>query len=216
MPTPTNLVLLPGLDGTGHLFAGLLPHLGTGVCPTVIAYPQDASLGYRELIEYTRARLPPGPLVILGESFSGPIAIALAASHPEVRGLIMCCTFARTPWPLPRASARLARLSALQGVGLRLALGRFATTANLQAITKVVAAVPADVIERRLREILTVDVTSELSRLQAPVLSLQASHDRLVPRQPLPNPMELTGPHFLLQHAPEAAARAILAWILVL
>ncbi|UUZ51553.1 alpha/beta hydrolase [Massilia sp. B-10] len=49
-----------------------------------------------------RSRLPPAePYFLLGESFSGPVAIALAAERPPMLlGLILSCTFARNPLPI--------------------------------------------------------------------------------------------------------------------
>jgi len=54
-------------------------------------------------------RCPPeGPLVVLGESFSGPIAIRLAAAlGPRLQALMLCCSFARKP------RAALSRLGGL-------------------------------------------------------------------------------------------------------
>lgn len=86
----TTLVLLPGLDGTGELFDPLVRELGPDLSIRVVRYPQDPGLGYKELLQFARDALPPTePLVLLGESFSGPIAIQLSAERPDqVRGLI--------------------------------------------------------------------------------------------------------------------------------
>ena len=97
-----TLVLLPGLDGTGILFEPLARALGVDLDVRVVRYPSDPTLGYRELESLARAALPTDrPFVILGESFSGPIAIRLAAdSPPGLVGLILVVTFARNPYPL--------------------------------------------------------------------------------------------------------------------
>ena len=108
-------------------------------------------------------------------------------------------------------AARLAPLAPLR-LGLRFALGRFATKPLLAALTGAIGELPAATMERRLGEILTIDVTGQLHRLTIPVLSLHASHDRLI-RSHLLNSIELEGPHFLLQHAPERAARILESWI---
>lgn len=54
----TALVLLPGMDGSGHFFAQFCQRLGAGIDTIVIAYPPDAALGYRELTDFVRSRLP--------------------------------------------------------------------------------------------------------------------------------------------------------------
>ncbi|WP_222432862.1 alpha/beta fold hydrolase [Caenimonas sedimenti] len=94
-----TLVLLPGMDGTGELFAPFIAAYGGAT--QVVRYPPTAVLNYAGLEEVARSALPRGePFVLLGESFSGPIAISLAASRPpNLLGVILCCTFARNPRP---------------------------------------------------------------------------------------------------------------------
>jgi hypothetical protein len=85
---PPALVLLPGLDGTGDLFQPLLSRLDRSIEPVVVRYPLAEPLGYEALTSIARRALPTtGPYVILGESFSGPIAVQLAAERSgELRG----------------------------------------------------------------------------------------------------------------------------------
>jgi pimeloyl-ACP methyl ester carboxylesterase len=72
------------MDGTGHLFEPFIAALGGEFNVKVVRYPAAEPLGYAELEGIARAALPlEGPCVLLGESFSGPIAISLAASAPE-------------------------------------------------------------------------------------------------------------------------------------
>jgi pimeloyl-[acyl-carrier protein] methyl ester esterase len=78
------LVLLPGLDGTGKLFAAFVRALGAGVESRVVGYSPDEPLGYEELELKVRAQLPlDRSYVLLGESFSGPIAMRIAARARE-------------------------------------------------------------------------------------------------------------------------------------
>lgn len=96
------LVLLPGMDGTGGLFSEFLEALGPGLHPIVVPYPPDQPLDYSQLESIVRSRLPSDqPFVLLAESFSGPIAISIAASAPRgLLGLVLCCSFARSPRPV--------------------------------------------------------------------------------------------------------------------
>jgi hypothetical protein len=95
------LVLLPGLDGTGLLFEDFVAALGSDVDVVVARYPTDRPLDYANLEQIARSFIPPNiPFVLLGESFSGPIALSIAASSPPgLLGVIMCCSFARNPYP---------------------------------------------------------------------------------------------------------------------
>src|ERR1700677_3088878 len=77
------LVLLPGLDGTGILSRQFVDAIGESVETQIIAYPTDQPLGYAELEKLVREALPRDrPYVVLGESFSGPVAIRLGAKPP--------------------------------------------------------------------------------------------------------------------------------------
>ena len=77
------IVLLPGMDGTGVLLADLKTRLLKRRRVEVISYPANPALGYSTLTAHVIERLPLGRCVILGESFSGPIAIEAAASEPD-------------------------------------------------------------------------------------------------------------------------------------
>jgi pimeloyl-ACP methyl ester carboxylesterase len=83
-----KLVLIPGLDGTGDLFAPFVAALA-GVDTQVISYPPDRSMNYAEHEAHVRERLPEhGEYMLLAESFSGPVGIAIAASAPAgLKGL---------------------------------------------------------------------------------------------------------------------------------
>ena len=97
-----GLVLLPGMDGTGALFERLVECLGDRLVTTVVRYPGDQFLDYDQLAALVSRSLPEDrPFVILGESFSGPVAIKLAASRPDgLKGFILGASFVRNPWPL--------------------------------------------------------------------------------------------------------------------
>jgi pimeloyl-ACP methyl ester carboxylesterase len=91
-----HLVLLPGLDGTGELFAPLLQALGEDITTSVVRY--GAELTFDEYVESAGKALPE-QCVLIAESFSGPVAIAVAARHPgKIRCLVLCATFAVSPF----------------------------------------------------------------------------------------------------------------------
>jgi pimeloyl-[acyl-carrier protein] methyl ester esterase len=106
------LVLLPGMDGTAVLLTEFAASFGQGVNVISVSYPTDRVLGYAELTQIARESLSPDePFVLLGESFSGPIAISLAASAPPgLLGLVLCCTFARSPLRLSSVVRQVLRM----------------------------------------------------------------------------------------------------------
>ncbi len=221
---PVKLVLLPGMDGTGTLFAGLVDALGEAVKTQIVGYPTDRCLSYQQLTDIARCALPSdGPFVLLGESFSGPVAIALAAEQPErLKGLVLCCSFATNPRPWLAAPAKRilqwpVPLPPMPILSAAL-LGRFSTPALRKVLKTAVDSVQAEVLRSRLAQVMAVDASSQLREVQVPVLYLQASQDRLVPTavahhiQGLcPNTQLkcLPGPHMLLQSLPRECAALI-------
>ncbi|MES2321210.1 MAG: alpha/beta fold hydrolase [Pseudomonadota bacterium] len=215
------IVLLPGMDGTGDLFSGFVAALGEQYRTQVISYPADHALGYRELADFVRARLPlEEPYVLLGESFSGPVAIALAAEgHPGLVGLVLCCTFARNPFP---ATARLRPLTSLMPVNSRLfsLAGPLLRGGHaLPELSRVLEHVPASVLRARLREVMKVDYSARIDDIKVPVLYLQARDDHIVPMSaarhlethcPAMVVKRFTAPHLLLQTVPVEAAAQVL------
>jgi pimeloyl-ACP methyl ester carboxylesterase len=227
-----HLILLPGLDGTGRMFVPLLEVLPPSMRPHVISYPTDRPLGYDELADYVRARLPDrGRIVLLGESFSGPIAIRVAAEEPErMAGLILVCTFATPPIPaVARVAARLLARRAILSITPPRSLLRWwllgwrAPASLVDQLRDAIAMVGPDVMARRIGEVLRVDVRGELASGMPPVLYLRARHDRVVSRRavreiveivPSAEVGELDAPHMLLQRAP-GEALAIIARFLM-
>jgi pimeloyl-ACP methyl ester carboxylesterase len=223
-----TLVLLPGMDGTGQLFTPFVAALGCEFNVKVVAYPTAAPLGYEELESVARAALPTeGPYVILGESFSGPIAVSLAASgSPGLKGLVLCCSFVRNPRPAFSGLRSLVAVLplALAPVSLlgRLLLGRFSTSALQAALAKSLSQVSPSAIRARLQAVLSVNVSAKLSAVKVPVLYLRASRDSVVPASasalvaklsPRTRVVELEAPHFLLQAAPAKAAQEVGAFV---
>src|SRR6266699_1972425 len=79
-----HLVLLPGLDGTGELFAPFVQSPSNHFSCTVVSYPRDKLLNYQQLIPRIREAMPWNErFVLLAESFSGPLAFQFAAVQPE-------------------------------------------------------------------------------------------------------------------------------------
>jgi pimeloyl-ACP methyl ester carboxylesterase len=95
-----GILLLPGLDGTGELLNDLRHRLSVHRQVTIIDYPMNRPLDYDQLTTFVGERVPSERFIILGESFSGPIAIQIAVQEKvRVAGLILASTFAKHPLP---------------------------------------------------------------------------------------------------------------------
>jgi pimeloyl-ACP methyl ester carboxylesterase len=223
-----KLVLLPGLDGTGKLFVEFLMALDLGSSAQVVSYPPDIPLGYDELEPLVRAALPTrGRFVILGESFSGPLAIRIAAHPPPALvGLILCVTFASNPYPHLAWARGLAALLPLKSLPrwLRAPLmwGSASPSKAPRQSERAMAGVDAAVIRRRIAALLSVDETAALAKISVPTLVLCATGDRVISKAASMRLMhgirhaqrlDVDGPHLLLKTRPKECAAAVLNFI---
>jgi len=217
-PEATPIILLPGMDGTGELLKALADQLALRRPVQLLAYPSDQPLSYAQLTTYVVERAPNRPFVILGESFSGPIAIEVAATDPRAVGLVLASSFARHP--LPAQLAALTRLLDLRWLPKRIiALMGSTTTPELTArLHQVLAALPYEILQFRAREVLRVDKRNRLREITCPVLCLHGRFDYLVNRrqvdeivtvQPRCQVDWFDSSHMLLATHPEAAVKAI-------
>ena len=219
----TRVVVLPGMDGTGTLLADFAAALKPELDPIVVSYPADRPYGYPELEAIARATLPQDrAFVMVAESFSGPIAVAIAASHPHgLRGLILCCSFVRNPVPATRFLGRYLNLLPTRPVMPMLdwlLLGRFSSEMLRTALRGALNSVSPAALRARLKAVLRVDARPELARVEVPILYIRASEDRMISSSaqgtiadvsPQLRVEEVIGPHLLLQVAPSAAAECV-------
>lgn len=225
----TDLIVLPGLDGTATLHSDFVSSVGEAFdAIDIVAYPRDKRLDYAELERIARAALPDSkPFILLGESFSGPIALSIAASPPaNLIGLVLSTTFARSPVPLLSPLAFLARAMPVRSVpGTLLSwllLSRWARPPLETALRDALMLVDPDVIRFRAATAMRARLPdSQLSAIAMPVLYLRATRDRLLSPTAgkhlaslLPDctMTEIVGPHLLLQAVPADCALAVSAF----
>lgn len=208
-----KLLLLPGMDGTGILFEPLREHLGAEWDVEVIQYPSEGPQDYETLKRYAESQLPQNEdYVLLGESFSGPIAYSIGLGAPSaLKAIILVATFLEPPRPiLLRLVTPLFRVIG----GLRppntlvrhLLLGHDATQALVERFKGVLRLVPKSTIAGRLESVTTLQPPR--AALPVPLAYIQALQDKLVPKECIEmfralNPgmreYKISGPHFLLQ-----------------
>ncbi len=224
----TTLLLLPGLDGTDIFFQPLLAELPPAVQALAVRYPASMPHDYAALLALVRRMIADVPHChVLGWSFSGPLALMLAAAEPrKVRSVILAASFVRAPHPL---AARL-RFALVAPViwswrALRrapLLLLRPGTDAWRRAKLQSWRQVGARTLAARLRAIMAVDVRAELRALAQPVLYLASDRDGVVPHRnrdeilrlrPSVQLATLPGHHQSLYSHPQEAARAICAFL---
>lgn len=211
------IVILPGMDGTGELLRDFSDSLSAHRSVQVIAYPIQRPLGYDELTMLVLSQVPEQPFVILGESFSGPIAIEVAARQKRTAGLILASTFVRHP--IPTFVAPLTRFfdhtCIPQGLVAASLLGSAGTDDLKARLHEVLVKLPPDIIRTRAYEACRVDKRDALRKAKCPLLYLHGRDDRFIGQRcireitairPDCQFRKLAAPHMLLEtHASEAA-----------
>lgn len=220
-------MLLPGFDGTGDLFQPLRATLDKTIATRVCRYTTEES--FDDYVETAAAMLPLENAVLLAESFSGPVALALMARYPvRIVCAVFCATFAVSPFrPLARV-ARILPTSLFHPTSLqRHVIKRFCLNGESDGVLmeQVAAAnrsLRASTVQRRLQVLADIDMTPLLPQIAAPVLYLQAMRDRIVGARAsrqltslLPKVMvrQIEGPHLLLQSRPIECAAAISSFL---
>jgi pimeloyl-ACP methyl ester carboxylesterase len=223
--TLPKALLLPGIDGSGRLFGPLLAAAPRAFEPEIVSYPPQRPRGYGELAALVREKLPRGRFLILAESFSGPIAVRLAAERPPgLAALVLAATFLHRPLAPPLHAIRGLVGAGLLGLPLPAALirhflaGPDAPSALVAEVKAAVAAVPREVMACRAEEALRADVREDFARVDAPILWLAPSRDRLVRTDAYEEILDLRpdaevapvdAPHMVLQRCPHAALARI-------
>lgn len=213
--TAVPVVLLPGLDGTGDLFERFVAIAPRSFRPIVVSFPCVGT--YSDLKIAIRSQLPAAEsFVVLGESFSGPLALAIAEEVGErVSHIVVCNSFVSSPatkvlrfvpWnrifrlPLPRWPIR------------HFFIGDQSSNHLVDAVRAAIDKTPSRVLAARLRSIFSLQI-GQTASVQAPLLVLIGAHDRLIRTNVASfdqiasnlTVCALSGPHLLLQAKPEEA-----------
>lgn len=221
-----HLVLLPGMDGTGDLFAPFLDSLPADTPYTVVRYPSEKVLKREALIDLIAEAVPRDvPYCLIAESFSGPLAMEFAARRPQgLASMVLCATFCRNPlakglrWIGQLAKPLFFEAPLPNLIVRRFFVGEGASSELVSAVQQAVRQVRATVLASRARMILDGDLTARLSELEIPVLYLEATKDRILGSRgriqmehaiPHARFESLDAPHLLLQSAPDAATAVI-------
>lgn len=224
-PGGVKIVILPGLDGMAALRSAFCAELSSEFDVCAIEYPADL-VRYDDLFNWISTRLPGQDHVIVAESFSGPLAIQIAAQRPsQLKGLVFVASFAKAPRKLPAAVLGLLRLvpfhlKVFSVMAQLVMMGRWRNAAFTQLFHDTNQKLPASTVRGRIGEVLGVDCTAKLALIDVPFIYLGASHDRPVPRRAADDFRHgaqsvgiVEGPHFMLQAVPKAAAEHVEAFV---
>jgi pimeloyl-ACP methyl ester carboxylesterase len=225
-----ELVFLPGLDGTGLSYGPLGEAMPENVRVTVVRYPTDQKLSFGELVQCAYEQLPRNkPLVLIAESFSGPIAIRLASSSPSnIKGIIFCATFMKFARPFLLGQAKYVPLVFLLSKPMPdfilyfLVGGKPFSDKLAPLFRQLEKLVKPEIIAHRIRMLNDIDATGDARTLSLPCCYIQGAQDKLIParcvvpfKKYLPGLIvkSVDGPHGILQAQPEKCVEIIMEFV---
>jgi len=215
---------MPGLDGTGKLFAPIIPLLEPHFELTIVTYPDLDS--FSDYIHCAQNMLPSTPgFSLLAESFSGPVAMALMVQQPEEIGpSVLCSTFARSPLATLTRMANsvpdnIFSIGALNEFCMDVYASDEEDNSETQPLPlNVSEQLDGTVLKHRISVFSRIDVSALLPNIQTPVLQLHGMRDRIVSENDaqmiqanLPNVgrVDIDAPHLLLQTRPQQCSQLI-------
>lgn len=216
----TDVILLPGLQGSTALFEGFVALAPPWARCRPIALPTDCPQTFDALAD---ALEPPlralEPFVLFAESFSAPIAARLSQRlAPNVALLVLSCPLIEPPFPMASSIGAAfiqsrwipswAVAAVMTGGDRRLAV----------ALLREARKLPRDLLAARLATVATASRDKLLPYLQAPVLGIGGTSDRLLSSRvteelmkdvPFAIYAEVAAPHLAAQVAPDRVWAAI-------
>jgi len=191
--TGRPLIYVPGLDGTGLLFyrqTRLLRHRFRVLTFRLRDEATDMDTLVADLLHHLDVAVPSGePVVMVGESFGGALAMSFASRHPErVAELVILNSFTRIT-PRAKLHAALAAMHlvpwhtmqwvrSLTAWRLHSAHTHQDEIRNFLLLTRGTTKVG---YRNRLRILTRYDIRPALQRLTMPTLFLAADEDHLLP-----------------------------------
>lgn len=219
-PQP-KLLLFPGIDGRPELRQGFVDCLKGRYEVQTFALPEDPSLDYPALVQHFLERLPEGPLVLAGESFSGPLVALIAEKCPhKAVGVAFIASFPKLA--IPGIAGTLLDYVPLQAIPFGLVgwvmMGRSGANDVPHRMRQALRHLPERIAKHRAKLALAIDVRETIERLRQPVLVVHGTRDRLLPRGYIQRFRDLRldarvvmidGYHMILETHPEQVADAL-------
>jgi pimeloyl-ACP methyl ester carboxylesterase len=218
-------VFLPGLDGTGLLLEKVVARAAASAPCTLVRYPTELKGSYQDYVGIVEAAIGcEQPVVLIAESFSGPVAVRLAQAHPNIKAVVLSGSFVSHPrskllrhlLPLLQLCLALNRTSSFF---IRWLLAGMDAPAELvHTVADAGRRVPASVLSHRLRLALTCNESAAFKALSTPTLLLISAQDRLIPARysqrlrmfrPKAPVHFFQSPHLILERQPDKAIACI-------
>jgi len=217
-----ELILLPGLDGSGILFKDLIAALPATLTPHVICLDQVKGETYYEKASYLSQYIYGNEVIIVAESYSGRIAYELCGLLGcRVKRVIFLASFIHSP----SHTSKLANLVPISMLNesyfsryLLLLIGFAGCDASSQVkcVFKSISLADKEKLKNRLSNIATLD--EPVRSFNTKTIYIQPTHDFLVNRRAVKKLQRLfkntsvykvKGGHFIAQTQPKQCAKVI-------
>lgn len=215
-----DVVLLPGLHGSRALFSSFVALAPAWASCLPLALPTIGGQSFDEITDLLLPELRPlEGFVLLGESFSGPIAARLSARLGQKVALLVLCNpvvemSVRVPEGILASIAASAWMPAW-GASMALSGGDMSVA---RAALDEVRALPKGILAQRLSAVYSATEEALASHLASPLLTILGTSDNLVSlsrsraffsRVPESTIAEIDGPHLIVQTRPAEVWEAI-------
>lgn len=223
-----TLVLMPGLDGTGRLFAPLIPLLEPHFDLRVVTYPDLDS--FDDYVECALRQLPAEPgYSLVAESFSSPVALTLLSKRLDIGPSVLSAGFARSPLAtLTRMAVHVPdhmfSIGALNEFCLDVDAVDDEDFSETQPLPlNVTEQLDGKTLKHRISVLSRIDVSALLPAIEAPLLYLYGVRDRIVSEieasmiesyLPRVTRIDIDGPHLLLQTRPRECVPLIVRHVM--
>ncbi|WP_262027198.1 alpha/beta fold hydrolase [Microvirga sp. Mcv34] len=222
MPSLTpKVIIFPGIDGCRELRESAAAKLGKRFEVRIMALPEDPCLDFPAMAQHFMERLPEGPLILAGESFSGPLVALIAERCPDrVKGIAFVASFPKLA--IPRMAGTLLDLIPLRAIPFGLVtwlmMGGSKDGDVARQMRQCLNLLPDRLVKHRAKLALQIDVRETIKRLRQPVLVIHGKRDRLLPHwyagrfrdlRPDANVVLIDGYHMILETNPDQVAEAL-------
>ena len=211
-----KVVLIPGMDGTGFLFAPFIEVAPAGI--EVISLPllQRADADYDDQAKHIIASIGEEPIVLVAESYSGMVAYSmLKMGLPNIRHIVFAASFLGRPsalalWARHIPVALLKSNIVPKFILSKLLFGHFRKEKLVSLFDKALHAVSSETLSFRLNQIAMLPNPS--IPIDIPCTYIRPTGDNLVSNRAIKvfqrlcrnlEIKEVDGTHFVLQTNPE-------------
>lgn len=154
-----RLILLPGMDGTGQHFEHLIAQFPLPWHATILNLNHLVSNTYDAQIQAAVSLVGNESVVVVAESYAGPIAYELAKRLPhQIKHIVFIASFITCPAPLAKLAAKLPswlwRPNFIPfSIANQCLFGGCGTRENFQALKRVVLKVGVKTLAERMNNI---------------------------------------------------------------